>query len=88
MPVISIELTETELTALSVVALSPQEWAENAVKNRARIAIDEIVQMCVERCLLEQVAIPGSKEEIVELAVSKGWAKIVSTEVSNGENPA
>ena len=88
MPVISIELTETELTALSVVALSPQEWAENAVKNRARIAIDEIVQMCVERCLLEQVAIPGSKEEIVELAVSKGWVKIVSTEVSNGENPA
>lgn len=88
MPVISIELTETELTALSVIALSPQEWAENAVKNRARIAIDEIVQMCVERCLLEQVAIPGSKEEIVELAVSKGWAKIASTEVSNGENPA
>ena len=88
MPVISIELTETETKALSVAALSPQEWAENAVKNRARIAIEEIVQICVAKCLEEQVQIPSSREEIVDLAIAKGWVKIVSSEVSNGENPA
>ena len=88
MPVISIELTETEATALSVAALSPQEWAENAVKNRARIAIEEIVQVCVAKCLEEQVQIPSSREEIVDLAIAKGWSNIASTEVSNGENPA
>lgn len=88
MPVISIELNETELKALGVVALSPQEWVENAVKNRARIAIDEIVQICVAKCLEEQVQIPSSREEIVDLAIVKEWVKIVSSEVSNGENPA
>lgn len=88
MPVISIELTETEAKALSVAALSPQEWAENAVKNRARIAIEEIVQECVAKCLEEQVQIPSSREEIVDLAIAKGWVKIASSEVSNGENPA
>lgn len=84
MPVISIELTETEVKALSVAALSPQEWAENAVKNRARIAIEEIVQVCVAKCLEEQVQIPSSREEIVDLAIAKGWVKIASSEVSNG----
>jgi len=88
MPVISIELTETESKALSVAALSPQEWSENAVKNRARIAIEEIVQVCVVKCLEEQVQIPSSREEIVDLAIAKGWVKIMSSEVSNGENPA
>ena len=83
MPVISIELNETELKALGVVALSPQEWAENAVKNRARIAIDEIVQICVAKCLEEQVQIPSSKEEMVNLAIFKNWVKVAS-EVSNG----
>jgi len=80
---ITINLTETELKALSVAALSPQEWAKNAVKSRAQIAIDEIVQLCVAKCLEEQVQIPSSKEEIVDLAIAKGWVTVAS-EVSNG----
>lgn len=81
---ITISLTETEFKALSVAALSPQEWAKNAVKSRAQIAIDEIVQLCVAKSLEEQVQIPSSKEEIVDLAIAKGWVKIASSEVSNG----
>lgn len=80
MPTISIELTEAEQKALSVAALSPQEWAENAVKNRARIAMDEIVQICVAKCLEQQIQIPGSKEEMVDLAITKGWVNILSTQ--------
>ena len=80
MPIISIELTEVEAKALSVVALSPQDWAENAVKNRARIAIEEIVQICVAKCLEEQEQIPSSKEEIIDLAITKGWVNILSTQ--------
>jgi hypothetical protein len=81
---ITISLTETEFKALNVAALSPQEWAKNAVKSRAQIAIDEIVQLCVAKSLEEQVQIPSSKEEIVDLAIAKGWVKIASSEVSNG----
>lgn len=75
MPNISIDITITEENALRVVCESPQEWAENAVKNRARIAIDEIVQLCVTKCLEESVQVPSSIEEIVELALTKGWVE-------------
>ena len=78
MPILSIEISETELKALSVICSPPEKWVDNAVKNRARIAIDEIVQVCIAKCLEESVQIPASKEEIVELAISKGWVKIAS----------
>jgi hypothetical protein len=62
---ITIELTETEALALSHVALSPQEWAENAVHNRCRIAIDQIVQVVVAKCLSDGEQIPTTREAIV-----------------------
>jgi len=62
---ITIELTETEASALAFVALSPQEWAENAVHNRCRIAIDEIVQLVMTKCLAEGEQIPTTREAIV-----------------------
>ena len=62
---ITIELTETEASALAFVALSPQEWAENAVHNRCRIAIDEIVQIVMTKCLEAGEQIPTTREAIV-----------------------
>jgi len=62
---ITIELTETEELALSYAALSPQDWAENAVHNRCRIAIDEIVQVVMTKCLAEGEQIPTTREAIV-----------------------
>ena len=44
MPSITITLTDTQLKGLEYAALDPQDWAENAVTERARIANDEIVQ--------------------------------------------
>ncbi len=40
---ITIELTETQYKGLQYAALSPEDWATNAIKERARIANDEIV---------------------------------------------
>lgn len=68
-------LTEAEDKALSFVALSQQDWIDNAAHERARIAIDEIVQITVEKCLQEGVQIPGSKDDMVFLAFEKGWVK-------------
>ncbi len=62
---ITIELTETEALALSHVSLSPQDWAENAVHNRCRVAIDEIVQIVMTKCLAEGEQIPTTREAIV-----------------------
>ena len=64
---ITITLTEAEAKALSYVALSPQEWAENAVHERARIAMEEIFQIEVQRMLADPntTEIPADREAVV-----------------------
>jgi len=71
----TITLTEAENSALSYSALSQQEWIDNAVHNRCRIAIEEIVGIVVQQCLTNNVQIPGTKDDIVLLGFSKGWVK-------------
>ena len=78
MPDITITLTDTKLKDLEYAALSPQDWAENAVTERARIANDEIVQMYTNRALDEGVQIPATRELIVADAFTRGWAKTAS----------
>jgi hypothetical protein len=64
---IIITLTEAEAKALAYVAYDPQEWAENAVHERARIAMDEIFQMEVQRMLSDPstTEIPADREAVV-----------------------
>ena len=73
----TITLTETEKLAMEYVSLDPQEWVENAMKERARIAIDEIVKIAVDKFLEINESIPGSKDEIVSQAYSRGWINTV-----------
>jgi hypothetical protein len=69
----TITLSDAENTALGYAAADQQEWIDNAVHNRCRIAIDEIVALSVERCLASGIQLPGSKDEIVNLAKNQGW---------------
>lgn len=69
----NITLTEAEDAALAYAAVSQQDWIDNVVHERCRLAIDEIVKICVEKCLEENVQVPGSKDEIVALAFEKRW---------------
>lgn len=64
---ITITLTEAETKALAYVAYDPQEWAENAVKERARIAMEEIFQIEVQRMLADPntTEIPADREAVV-----------------------
>ena len=64
---ITITLTDAEAKALAYVAYDPREWAENAVKERARIAMDEIFQAEVQRMLADPntTEIPADKEAVV-----------------------
>jgi hypothetical protein len=64
----TITLSPAEDKALHVVAMSPQEWIDNAVHERCRIAIDEIVNAEVQRKLAAGEPITGSKEDIVMAA--------------------
>ena len=64
----TITLSEAEDKALGAVALSQQDWIDNAVHNRCRIAIEEIVAAEVQRKLAAGESITGSKEDIVMAA--------------------
>ena len=75
MPDITITLTDTQLRGLQYAALDPQDWAENAVTNRARIANDEIIQMYTTRALDEGIQIPSTRELIIADAFTRGWAQ-------------
>ena len=56
----TITLSDAEDKALGVVALSQQDWIDNAVHNRCRIAIEKIVNAEVQRKLAAGEAITGS----------------------------
>lgn len=61
----TITLSAAEDKALHAVALSAQDWIDNAVHERCRIAIEEIVNAEVQRKLAAGESITGSKEDIV-----------------------
>ena len=64
----TITLSDAENKALGVVSVSQQEWIDNAVHERCRIAIDEIVNAEVQRKLAAGESITGSKDDIVMAA--------------------
>lgn len=64
----TITLTAAEHKALGVVALDQNDWIQNAVHNRCRIAIEEIVAAEVQRKLNAGEIITGTKEDIVMAA--------------------
>lgn len=71
----TITLTAAEDAALAFVAFSQDDWIQNAVHERCRVAIEEIVGLTVQKCLETNTQIPGSKDEMVSLALTQGWIK-------------
>lgn len=81
-----IELTETENKAMQYIAYDVQDWIDNVVKERARIATDEIVKIAVEKFLEAGQSIPGSKDDIVSAAYSNGWIQDAKQKADSLEN--
>ena len=79
----TVTLTDTEKLAMEYIAYEPQDWVENAMKERARIAIDEIVKIAVDKFFEINESIPGSKDEIVSQAYSRGWVNTVKYNEDN-----
>jgi len=79
----TIEYTEAENIAMGYVTASVDEWIQNAAHERARIAIDEIVKIAVEKFLEQGSTIPSSKEEIVVAAFTNNWVQTVEQRNAN-----
>jgi len=75
MPIITVELTDHQMKGLEYSCNTPQDFADNALHNEARISNDAIVTMYTTRALDEGVAIPATRELIVADAFTRGWAK-------------
>lgn len=84
----NITLTAAEDAALSYVALSQDDWIQNAAHERCRIAIEEIVTLAVQKCLDTNTAIPGTKDAIVTLAFTNGWVKTAAQRDAEVESNA
>jgi hypothetical protein len=84
MPTITVTLTDTQLKGLEYRS-NPQDFADNALHNQARIANDEIIQMYTTRALDEGVQIPATRELIVADAFTRGWAKTAEQQNAEAE---
>jgi len=85
MPTITIELTDTQYKGLEYAALSPEDWADNAVTNRARIANDEIVEITVKHCLDNGIQVPSTREDIVTYAFDNDIVKTAAVRNAEAE---
>ena len=85
---IQIELTDTQFKGLEYSALSPTEWAENAVTERCRIANDEIVDITVKHCLDNGIQVPSTRELIVAYAFDNDIVKTAAVRNAEAEAQA
>ena len=85
---IQIELTDTQFKGLEYAALSPSDWAENAVTERARIANDEIVDITVKHCLDNGIQVPATREAIVDYAFDNDVVKTAAVRNAEAEAQA
>ena len=72
----TITLTDSQVKAMEFVAVSVQDWADNALQNRARQAMDEIYDTEVARMTADPdiTSIPADKEAVVLAADIKSAA--------------
>ena len=76
----TVGITTAEFLALQNVMIDQQDWIENAIQNRARIAIDEIVNKYTQYKINKGEAITAiGTTAIIEAAYTEGVVSIAST---------
>ena len=78
----TVKLTDTEDKAMSYCALSTQDWVDNALKNRARIAKDEIINLNTIHCNANSIQIANGEDAQVQQAFD---LKVVKTAKERNE---
>ena len=72
MPDITVSLTDTEFKALEFATVSVQDWGDNALKNRARIAKEQIMAINTAHCNTNSIAIAVGEDAQVTQAFDLG----------------
>ena len=72
---IKVTVTDTQMKCLEYMAYSVQDWCDNAVHNRARIAQDEIIAKLVAHCNANDITIATGADAQITQAYSLGVVK-------------
>tara|TARA_Y100001935_G_scaffold249780_1_gene248891 strand:- start:690 stop:953 length:264 start_codon:yes stop_codon:yes gene_type:complete len=82
----TVGITTGEYKALQYVMLDQNEWVNNALKNRARIASDEIVNLYTSFKINKGEAITAvGTTAVIEAAYAEGVIGIATSGVSTPE---
>jgi hypothetical protein len=68
----TVELDASEKIAMEYIAVDVDEWITNAATNRARIAIEEIIQLNTAHCNDNSIAIAVGRDAQVSQALELG----------------
>lgn len=79
----TITLTTAQDEALGYVAYSQQDWINNVVAERCRLATSEIVSIAVQKYLELGQDIPGSSDTIVAAAFANGWVTSAANRITS-----
>jgi len=71
----TVTLTDTETKSLEYAATSNQDWIDNAVKERARWAKNEIIALNTAHCNKNSIAIAVGEDAQVTQAYTLGVVK-------------
>jgi len=75
MPDITVSLSDTQNKCMEYASISVQDWADNALHNRARIAQEEIIAALVAHCNENNIAIATGADAQVTQAFELGVVK-------------
>ena len=75
---IKVTVSDTQVKCLEYSSVSVQEWCENAIHNRARIAQEEIISTLVAHCNENEITIATGADAQVTQAFTLGIVKKAS----------
>lgn len=89
---ITVEITEAQFFALAMVTAAPQEWVENLVTNRARLALNEARQtpqwIESQKACAKAGGDIGDDEEVILAGRDAGLLKTASDKTAEAEAEA
>ena len=64
---IKVTVSDTQVKCLEYAAYSVQDWCDNAIHNRARIAQNDIIAKLVEHCNANSIALAvGTDKQVAQ----------------------
>ena len=83
----TVELTATEKIAMEYIARDVDDWITNAATNRARQAIEEVIQLNTAHCNANSIAIAVGRDAQVAQALELGVIDKASERVVPSADP-